>query len=173
MAPTRPAFLSASLIADSAWYFSGCPDNVFRLFALPSCAFAPSGTHSPRYLITESSSIPLSLQEIVEGTSHLGEDVCHEVLIDDAVIAQQVAREDIELSPIFQHTREQSRVRHICLELVIDRVSIKRGLCSREIPASNHDARIFDPLKAPSKSGSSRSLLDQRVLGFPQNRVDA
>lgn len=63
MAPTRPTFLSASLIADFTWHLYGCLSSVFRLFVLPSCAFASTGTHSLRYLITKSSSIPLPLRK--------------------------------------------------------------------------------------------------------------
>ncbi len=45
---------------------------------------------------------PAVLAETAEVTSRLGEDVCHEVLIDGTVIAQQVACENIALGPIFQ-----------------------------------------------------------------------
>ena len=85
-------------------------------------------------------------------SAHLAENISGKVLKNRALVFQKISTQNIKLRAILKHTDKQPRIRHIDLKNIRVGIAVKGKLCRVKIAASRNNSRIFNPLKAASKS---------------------
>jgi len=99
------------------------------------------------------------LLKIVQTLSFLDECIGHQILVDGALVAAQVAQQDIRPSVGTQHCDQNADIGSIDLENVVYRISLQWQAGDVGVVATAGDIGIFQPLQRVFVKNAAAALL--------------